>query len=222
MKDIYEKIKEDVKEELSGSAHDFEHTLRVFRLASSIAESKEDVDMKVLKSAALLHDIAREREDEDVTGDIDHAVLGAEMADDVLKGLDFTEREVKEIWHCIRAHRFRGEEEPKTKEAKILSDADKLDAIGAVGVARCFTLAGEYGEKLYSDIDLEEYKRQNLTENGRLKDISKHAPNIEYEIKLKRIPDRIYTEEGKKIASKRMDFMEDYFERLEREIKGGR
>lgn len=218
MEKKYQTLKSIVESELkhASPAHDIEHVMRVYELCLSLAGTDPTIDLDVLKSAALLHDIARMKEDREV----DHAILGAEIAERVLKSLGYKEEKIQRIKHCIIAHRFRGENEPKTKEAQILSDADKLDALGAVGIARSFVLAGELHEKIHSDVKMDEYVKQNLARSGRIKDLSKHAPNIEYETKLKRIPDRLYTPKAREIGQERLAFMEQFFYRLKREIKG--
>lgn len=223
MEEKYQRIKEFVEKELSCSAHNMEHVMRVYNLCLSLAKDESDVDLDVLKVAALLHDIARVREDEDHSGDTDHAILGAEMAENILKDLDYSKEQIEEIKHCIIAHRFRGRNKPKTKEAKILFDADKLDVIGVIGIARSFIIAGQYGEKMYSDVPIEEYIKENLVggkPDGRIKDISKHAPNIEYETKFKHIPERLYTPKAKELAKQKIEYMKQFFEILRREIKG--
>ena len=223
MEEKFTRIREIVERELSCSAHNMEHVLRVYDLCLHLAEG-EPLNMVVLKAAALLHDIARVKEDEDTTGYIDHAVLGAYMADKILKELKFTKEKREEIKHCIITHRFRSNAKPETREAQILFDADKLDVLGAVGVARCFMVAGKYNESIYSDIPLDSYAKDNImdgTYHGRIKDISKHAPNIEFETKFKYIPTILYTEEARKIARERIDFMAKFFEQLKREIFKG-
>ncbi len=217
-------IIEIVKKELSSSAHDLEHTFRVLKLAKRIAEKEGKANMEVIELAALLHDIARVKEDSDKTGNTDHAVLGAEMAREILKKYGYPDDVVDAVYHAIRTHRFRGENIPETIEAKILFDADKLDAIGAVGIARAYMIAGERGEPLYREVpDLDAYKKENLVGgklNGRIKDISKHSVNIEYETKFKKIPERLFTETAREIAKGRLEFMAQYFERLRKEIEG--
>jgi uncharacterized protein len=108
-------------------------------------------------------------------------------------------------------------------EAKILFDADKLDALGAVGIARCFMIAGQYGQRIYSNVPLKKYVNDNVA--GRktriqLKDISKHSPNLEFELKLKHVPKRLYTRKAKEIAEQRLAYMEDFFNRLKAEVEG--
>jgi len=223
MKTKLQKIKEIAQERMGKveSAHDFSHVMRVYNLCLRIAKAEKNVNLNILKNAALLHDIARIHEDEDNSGKVDHAVLGAEMAEKILDGLDYSEKTIIQIKHCVITHRFKGENEPKTIEAKILFDADKLDVLGAIGVARSFTIAGRYNEKMYLDIPPEKYIKKNLVGgkvNGRIKDISKHTPNLEYELKLKHILDKLYTKKAKKIGKERLIFMQNFFERLKKEM----
>lgn len=218
--DQYQVLREIVKEELAYAAHDLDHILRVCNLCMHLAEQEKDVELEVLIPAALLHDIARRKEDEDITGKIDHALIGADMAGGILQDLDYDRSLIDKITYCIRAHRFRSGFPPETVEAKILFDADKLDVIGAIGIARSFMLAGQHGEKMYKNILLEEYVRENIGPNGRIKDASKHTANLEFELKLKKIPDRLFTEKAKEIANKRIEYMEEFFKTLQQEING--
>ena len=134
-----------------------------------------------------------------------------------------TEKKIEVIKHCIICHRITGSIKPKTKEAMILFDADKLDVLGAIGIARSFVLTGQFGEKIYSDIPVDEYVKDIFVDgrlNRKIKQLSKRAPNLEYETKFKRIPGCLYTNKAKEIANKRIDFMDLFFDRLKREING--
>jgi len=155
-----------------------------------------------------------------MTGEIDHAILGSEIAEDILRKLQYKEEKIKEIKHCITTHRFRTGNVPKTIEAKILFDSDKLDAIGAVGIARTFMLAGQFGQRLTVDELLNDYLKSNTVENQKLKDVSKHTPFIEYEVKFKKIPGKLYTKKAKEMGKKRLELMEEYFNKLKLEIEG--
>jgi uncharacterized protein len=220
------KIIAEKKMEGASPAHDINHVIRVYNLCLELAKFEPNVDLDILNTAALLHDVARTREDEDVQAgllNIDHAVLGAEMSAKILRGLGYSEEKIEHIKHCIASHRFRGENSPKTIEAKILSDADKLDVLGATGIARSFTIGGENGQKIYSDTPIDEYVKENLVggkANGRIIDPSKHASNLEFETKFKQIPDRLYTQKAREIARERLEYMKQFFERLKREIDG--
>jgi uncharacterized protein len=223
MEEIYKRIKEAVEKELSCSAHNMEHIMIVYNMCLHLAKDEPDVDLDVLKASALLHDIARIHEDKDDSGRVDHAILGAEMGGKILLDLNFPSDKIEPVKHCIVTHRFRSGNEPESKEAKILFDADKLDVIGSVGIARSYIIAGQYGERIYSNIPIDEYIKDNLVDgkpNGRIKEISKHAPNIEFETKFKHIPDRLYTQKARKIAEERIEFTKEFFGRLRKEIEG--
>jgi uncharacterized protein len=219
----YQKIKEIVRKELAHSHHDLEHVERVHDLCIYIARDEPKANLDVLRTAALLHDVARVREFDDTLGSVEHATLGARMAEEILRKLNYEEEEISQIKHCVAVHRYRRKRKPRTVEAKILFDADKLDSLGAVGIARCFMMAGQYGQRVYSDIPLEEYMNDNVA--GRkniiqLRDIRKHSPNLEFEVKLKHIPERLYTKKAKEIAKQRLVYMEDFFNRLKAEVQG--
>jgi len=223
MEEKFQKIKEIVAKELKYcSAHDMEHVKRVYNLCLKFAKNKE-VDLEVLKAAAFLHDIGGMKELDDPTGQTDHAIVSTEMAEPILRNLDFSEDKIKHIKECIISHRYKTDNRPKTEEAKILFDADKLDALGALGIARDFVWVGRNRAKIYSKPDTEEYIKDNLVgekTNGRIKDKTRHSPQIEFEVKSKFLKDRLYTEEGRKIAEERTKFMKAFLDKLEEEIKG--
>lgn len=211
MINILKKIEKIAKKHLSTArgSHDFDHTKRVLNLCIHIGK-KEKADLEILKIAALLHDIGRKEEDES-NGKLCHAEIGAQKAEKILKKLGFSEEKIKKITHCIISHRFRGNAKPKSPEAKILFDADKLDSIGAIGIGRAFLFAGEIGAKLHN-------KGKNL-KNAKEYSIDDTA-HREFTVKLKHIKDRILTNEGKKIAKERHKFMIEFFERLNKETEG--
>ncbi|MCB2290874.1 HD domain-containing protein [Clostridium sp. CS001] len=216
----HKKIIEIVRDKLTCSAHNLDHVFRVYNLCLLLSKHEKDVDLEVLIPSALLHDIARVEESQDKTGEIDHAVLGSEIAGDILRKLEYKEEKIEKIKHCIMAHRFRTGNQPNTIEAKILFDSDKLDVIGASGIARTFMLAGQFGQRLTVNEPLDNYLSDNTVENGRIRDVSRHSPFIEYEVKFKKIPDKLYTKKAKEIGKRRLEFMEEYFNRLKLEIEG--
>ena len=212
-KDVLKDIKTIAKKLFNGSrgSHDWEHTLRVYRLCERIGRA-EGVDMEVLLIAAYLHDIGRSSQDAS-KGAVCHAQKGAEMAEPVVNKLPLSENQKENVVHCIRSHRFRGNHNPETKEAKVLFDADKLDAIGAVGVARAFLFAGEVGARLHNpEMNIENTRPYSIDDTG----------YREYKIKLCKIRDRILTKEGRKLADERHGFMEEFFNRFLKEYEGER
>jgi uncharacterized protein len=208
-----ESVRRIAKQYFDGArgSHDWEHTLRVFKLCERIG-SQEGVDMDVLLVAAYLHDIGRSYQDVS-NGAVCHAEKGTEMALPIVAELPLSEKQKENIIHCVISHRFRGNHAPQTAEAKVLFDADKLDAIGAVGVARAFLFAGEVGARLHSPgLNVEETEPYSEHDTG----------YREYKVKLSKIRDRILTPAGKKLASERHDFMAQFFKRFIQEYKGER
>ena len=217
----FQKIKEVVEKKLSCSAHSMDHVMRVYSLCLRLAED-ENIDLNILQASALLHDIARVKEDNDLTGNTDHAILSSKMAAPILQDLGFSENKIKHIQDCIISHRYRTGNKPNTKEAQILFDADKLDALGALGIARGFVWVGRNNAKIYSNVDINEYIKNNLGGdiNGRIQDKIKHSPQIEFETKLKFLVNKLYTKKAKEIARERTEFYKKFLDRLEKEING--
>lgn len=220
---MLEQIKNIVRKELKDSAHDFDHTMRVYRNCMLIAREEPSANMEILQAASLLHDIARVKEAEDASGKTDHAILGAEMAQKILLDAGYGEKFAETVKSVISTHRYRADNPPVTIEAKILFDADKLDALGAIGIARSFAIAGQVGERLYCDSSVEEYARENLVGgdlNGRIIDAKKHSFQMEYAVKFRHLPEKMYTDTAKKIAWDRLRFMEAFIEKMTQEVHG--
>ncbi|MDD5639313.1 MAG: HD domain-containing protein [Candidatus Pacebacteria bacterium] len=205
------KIKDIVCAVPFSSDHDFEHTMRVYNLCLHLAKYEKNVNLDVLEAAALLHDIARGEENSNPL--LDHALLGAEMAGLILKEFDFIFDEVENIKHCISAHRYRNNINPKTIEAKILFDADKLDSLGAIGIARAIAWVGRNNTQIYTN-------PQQTKQAIKNKDKNTDSPQIEFEVKIKMISKRMFTASGKKIAKERMAYYKQFLNRLEKEING--
>jgi uncharacterized protein len=205
------------------AGHTMDHVLRVYTNAKTIAEQEQGVDIQVLTIAALMHDIARVREDADNTGQTDHATLGAEMSEDILATLGYRDDLVRKVSHCIAAHRFRSGLAPQSLGAQILYEADKIDMLGYIGIARSFMIAGEHQQSLFSTMPLDDYLTLNLVgakAGGRIKDISKHTANLEFETKIRHIPKRFRTITGINIAKARLGVMEDFFQKMQCELEG--
>jgi uncharacterized protein len=210
-KRLLSKIRAEAKTHFSGArgSHDWDHTERVYELCLRIGR-KEKADLEVLKIAAVLHDIGREQEDKS-NGRICHSRRGADLAREILEKYLLDKEKIAKVAHCIETHRFRGESTPKSLEAKVLFDADKLDSIGAVGIGRAFLFAGEIGAKLHNPgIDVRKTKPYTKEDTA----------YREFLVKLSRIKDRMFTREGKRIAAERHKFMADFFDRLNKETEG--
>ncbi|MBI5304278.1 MAG: HD domain-containing protein [Chloroflexi bacterium] len=192
------------------SAHDFEHVLRVYTLAERIARA-EGADLDIVRAAALLHDIARA--EEDTTGKGDHAQMAAERARAILLARGVPTDQADAIAHAIAAHRFRGTTAPQTLEARVLFDADKLDSIGAIGVARAYAIAGTLNQRMWGEASLDAMATRDQHN-------SSHTPVAEFAVKLSKVRERVHTATAQKIAIERHAFMADFFARLEREVRG--
>jgi uncharacterized protein len=190
-------------------SHDWDHTERVTRLSLKIGR-KEKADLGVLKLAAILHDIGREEEDRS-HGRICHGRSGAALAKKILERHGCDPGTIRAVAEAIRTHRFRRGGAPKTLEARILFDADKLDSIGAVGVGRAFLFAGEIGARLHDKaIDIRKTKPYTREDTA----------YREYLVKLSRVRDRMTTREGRRMAAERHRFMAAFFDRLNKETDG--
>jgi uncharacterized protein len=117
------------------SAHDFDHVLRVYNIALKLAKNQK-VNLEVIKIAVLLHDIGMGKEIKNSF--CDHAIESAKLAKPFLIKLGLKTKKIQHILDCIESHRYRNEQCPQTLESKIVHDADKIDGIGAVGIARDF------------------------------------------------------------------------------------
>ena len=188
------------------AVHDFDHVLRVLALAERLA-CAEGANWEIVRTATLLHDVARGQTDRLIG---DHAQAGAIFARTLLK--DQPPARVEAVVHAIAAHRFRGGPAPQTIEAKVLHDADKLDAIGAIGVARAFAYGGHEGQRLWDTVPAD-YEES-------LESRDQHTPVHEFQIKLIKIRDRLLTDTARNLADERHTFMVAFYERLEREVRG--
>ena len=147
-KDRYYAVEQYMKDCMSDSAHDREHVYRVLNNALRIAEGEQNVDYDILICACLLHDIGRREQLEDSA--LCHAAVGSQKAYHFLTENGFSEEFAQQVSDGIRTHRFRKNDPPRTLEAKILFDADKLDVVGAIGIARTLAYQGTIAAPMYS------------------------------------------------------------------------
>ena len=212
--DAVKKLQKNVEEHLSTApvCHDFSHVLRVLQNAKIIGEKeslKNEVNMDVVIMAALLHDIARPEEIAS-KGEVCHAAAGAAQVPTYLKLCGITDPKiVMAVSNCVLKHRFRNGITPTTIEEKIIYDADKLDAIGAIGIGRAFHFAGRIGARVHNS--------QEDAMNSDAYSIEDSAYR-EYLVKLRFIADKTLTETGTEIAQKRVEFMENFFTQLNSEV----
>lgn len=204
----YRKIEEHMLACMGDAAHDKEHVYRVLYNAIEIAASERDVDYDVLISACLLHDIGRIEQLRDPS--LCHAQAGGDMAHEFLLGIGWDADKAAHVKDCIASHRFRKNAPPKSLEAKILFDADKIDVTGAIGIARTLVYDGILDRPLYT------------LENGVPSDGDGDArPSFlqEYCFKLKNIYDGFLTKRGKEIAEERRAAAQNFYAGLFDEVK---
>jgi uncharacterized protein len=193
--------------------HGFDHVLRVLHMAERIGEELE-ADLDVLRAAALLHDAAGAVPGPG-SGRQTHEQASAEFAAEVLRGEGWPDDRIQQVAHCIRAHRYRSVEEPRTIEAKILYDADKLDVLGAFGVARTIGYALQAGEPVFAEPSTQ------FRDRGQKQAGEPHSAYHEFLFKLQHVADRLHTEPGRRIGSARSKIMRRFFEQLAVEAAGG-
>lgn len=189
-------------------AHDFEHTCRVVRHAMKLCDEIPTADRQIVQLAALLHDIAR-KEESDSKGKIDHAAAGAQKALDFLRKQNFPEEKSLHVAQCIAQHRYRSQNRPVSIEAQILFDADKLDSIGAIGIARSFFFAAKVGAKLHNSTEA----ALNNPPYG-----PEDTAYREYLVKLSKVPSQMMTVPGKNLAIVLKNFMNTFFNQLNKEF----
>ena len=209
----YKSIETYMLEQMQDAGHDRHHIYRVMNAALDIGEyitdRGEKIDTDVLIAACLLHDIGREKQYADKK--IDHAYAGGQMAYDFLMGRKWPEDKANHVKECILSHRYRSDNPPQTIEAKILFDADKLDAAGAMGIARVLIYCGQVNEPLYI-----------LDEDGGIVFGGKKSASFvqEYNYKLKKLYDAFHTERAKELAAKVQKASADFYEAIIEEISG--
>lgn len=190
------------------AGHDWSHVERVYNLSEKIARS-ENADLDIVRISALLHDIARKKED---LCEVEcHANEGSKMAQEILSKLKFDPIIIQKVSHAISCHRYKKKIKPDTLEAKILQDADRLDALGAVCIGRIFTFGGEKKRPMY---DPKLPPRSFYDGNGATS-LNHFFEKIFY---LK--PSEFNTKTAKEIAKKRYSFTKLFVKRFLDEWEG--
>jgi uncharacterized protein len=210
-RETYERIENYMLSCMEDSAHDAQHIYRVLYNALLIAREEQHVDQDVLITACLLHDIGRKDQFADPT--LCHAAVGSEKARVFLLQHGFSGEFAEQVAHCILAHRFRKANPPQSIEAKILFDADKLDATGAIGMARTLQFKADTKSAIYT------LRPDGTVSNGEEEEGSSFFR--EYQFKLKKLYDRFYTSAGARMAQQRQKIAHDFYESLYREVSSG-
>lgn len=200
-------VKETFKD--SEGSHDFWHTYRVWKLATRIAVSEKDTDLFITELAALLHDV----DDWKYSKSDDF-----EKSKAWLEEIGIENRQIEAIIHILENISFKGngeENKISSLEGKIVQDADRIDAIGAIGIARVFAYGGSKGRAIY---DPEKPFKKNMTAEEYMNN-NGSSVNHFYE-KLLLLKDRMNTGTGKKIAAERHKYLEEFLERFYKEWEG--
>jgi len=176
----------------SDPVHGYPHVMRVRKLALQLAAHYNSVDKEVVELAALLHDIGRSG-----PGMTDHAFTSARVAGLLLRAMGYSESKVRAIVEAISTHSYSAGREPQLLEAKILSDADKLDALGAVGIARVFLYSGAIGRGIEDSI-------------------------AHIKTKILKLPDLMKTPEGRELALKKVKIVMEFIKCIEKELNLGK
>ncbi|HEX2532583.1 MAG TPA: HD domain-containing protein [Chitinophagaceae bacterium] len=195
------------------AAHDLHHFHRVWKRCRLLNREEGSIaDERVLLAAAYFHDlISLPKNHPDRSRS---SVLSAEAATRLLqeKFTDFPAGLIPEVAHAIEAHSFSAGIPPRTPEARILQDADRMEALGAIGIARCFYTAGRLGGQLFHPGDLHGTHRP-LDDTAYALD---HFP-----LKLLRLPGQMQTAAGRRMAASEAAFLELFLRKLEEEAMDG-
>lgn len=188
------------------AAHDRGHIRRVVRTAKQLA-NEEQADLAVVVPAAWLHDCVT------VPKDSEERHLASRMAADAagkyLRDIGYPANKIFSIQHAIAAHSFSANISPESIEAKVVQDADRLDAIGAIGIARCLMLGGTMNIPLYASAE--------LIPKSRTPDDKKYVID-HFFVKLFKLRHTMQTASGRKEAEKRSLFMKQFIEQLAKEV----
>ena len=191
-------------------AHDVHHLRRVWRSACRIAQGEGPVDLLVLLAGAYFHDLVNPPKDDPLRAQA--SALSARAARELLAEQGFPGERLDAVAHAIEAHSYSAAVAPRTLEACILQDADRLEALGAIGLARCFYTGGKLGIALWHPDD-------PLGSSGRhLDDLAYSVDH--FERKLLRLPDMMRTVTGRREAGRRARVLRLYLRQLAMELGG--
>ncbi len=206
---MLDRIKRRIKKILEGRdpAHDFQHIMRVYKNAELIGRS-EGADMEVLLPAALLHDLVVYPKGSGKTSK--SADASADIAEKWLCSYGYPQDKIERICYCIRTHSYSKRLVPSTLEGKILQDADRLDALGAIGIARTFSVGGSESRAFYNPDDpFSEYCRE----------LNDREWTIDhFQTKLLNLKKSMHTNSAREIAQERATFMELFITQMRKEI----
>ncbi|EGR1555388.1 HD domain-containing protein [Vibrio parahaemolyticus] len=188
------------------AAHDIEHVKRVVKTAKQLCD-EENADIAIVLPAAYLHDCFTYPKDH--PNRKQSSAIAAKKAIAYLESIQYPQHYHDAIAHAIEAHSFSANIRPNTLEAQIVQDADRLDALGAIGVTRCIQVSTHFNAQLYNDNDMFAKERE-------LND--KQFTVDHFQTKLFKIVDTMNTESARLEANKRKAFMQTYLKQLHDEV----
>ncbi|HBC3406451.1 TPA: HD domain-containing protein [Vibrio parahaemolyticus] len=188
------------------AAHDIEHVKRVVKTAKQLCD-EENADIAIVLPAAYLHDCFTYPKDH--PNRKQSSAIAAKKAIAYLESIQYPQHYHDAIAHAIEAHSFSANIRPNTLEAQIVQDADRLDALGAIGVTRCIQVSTHFNAQLYNDNDMFAKERE-------LND--KQFTVDHFQTKLFKIVDTMNTESAKLEANKRKAFMQTYLKQLHDQV----
>jgi uncharacterized protein len=188
--------------EKNDPAHDFEHIMRVYHNAERICKS-ENGNKKLILTAVLLHDIIKSPNQKD------SALKSAKLSKKILKDHSFSNDEIIIIYDAIKEHSFSKGKTPSTIEGKILQDADRLDAIGAIGLARVFSFSGSNNRPFYDP--------QDPFSKNRAPNDNKWAFDHFFK-KLLLLEGKMNTKTGKILAKQRTKILKNFLKEIKNEL----
>jgi uncharacterized protein len=202
-------IKREVMRMLEGRdpAHDFHHITRVYRNANLIGKC-EGANMEILLLAVLMHDLVVYPKGSSKSSRSSHD--SADLAENILRTYRYSQDKINRISYCIRTHSYSKRLVPASLEGRILQDADRLDALGAIGIARTFSVGGSENRTFYNADD------PFCRSDRRLDDMQWTLDH--FHTKLLKLEDFMHTETAKKIAKERTRFMMLFISQLQKEI----
>ena len=204
---VLDLIKTDIKKIMhNDTAHDFDHIMRGYKNAQQIIK-KEKANEKLVLSAVLLHDIVSFPKSDKCSKN--SSIESAKKAKIILKKYDFTLDEITIVCDAISEHSFSQKKIPKTIEGKILQDADRLDALGAIGIARVFATGGSLRRSFYNLDDPFCKKRIPDDKTWTLDHFFEKLLKLEF---------LMNTKSGKIEAEKRTEILKDFLKQLKYEI----
>lgn len=204
------------REGAEDAAHDYDHLVRTMALADTI-QAREGGDLPTIWAAVALHDIGQERERRQGG---DHALIGARLAAELLANTQFPQQSIAVVQQAIRDHRMTGGVRPQSIEGRILYDADKIDCLGAIGIGRLYIITGRYNQKVYSPVPEDIVEPVDPLFVRSLRRRPDYSPSIEFQLLFGNMLEHMTTVTGRMLAEERYVYMQEFFSRLQKEVKG--